>query len=231
MEALTVTENKIAIKELKKLQGLVRLIQITDNIPLRDLLGSEGNRKIPSSTAIFNMTPAKFCPSRKLGLCKAEKQGAKCYADKAERLYPKTALPYRIRQMDLWKNINAKEFAKQFILINATKKNGGFTALRFNECGDFITQACIDKAEEIARLLHLQGIKTYCYSSRSDLDFSKCKNLIISGSNFTKTGINNIFKIIKNKKEKPRGWAMCRMDCHICKLCQIRGNNICVLKH
>ena len=40
-------------------------------IPLKKLLRS-GNKKIPSSTAIFNMASAHNCPSKKLGLCKAE---------------------------------------------------------------------------------------------------------------------------------------------------------------
>ena len=226
MEAMI---SRATVKELANLQRVMRLIRDTEEIPLRAVLGNEGNTKIPSSTAIFNITPAKLCPSRKLGICKASSQGAKCYADKAERLYP-PALPYRMRQMKFWDTVSAVEFAKQFLIINSTKASR-FTALRINECGDFKNQKDLDKAEEIARILNLQGIKTYCYSSRNDLDFSKCKNLVVSGSNFIKKGINNVFKIVKKKEDKPRGWSMCRMDCHICKLCLIRGNKICVVKH
>jgi hypothetical protein len=68
----------------------------TQDFPLYWLLGDEGNRKIPKSTAIFNMSSALNCPSKKLGLCKAASQGAKCYARKAEILYPQV-LPYRER--------------------------------------------------------------------------------------------------------------------------------------
>ena len=212
------------------LQRLVRLINDYDDVPLKDLLGDEGNTKIPSSTAIFNMTSAKSCPSMKLGLCKAQAQfNTKCYALKAEVLYP-TVLPYRERQAKLWKNITAEDFAKQYLLINLQKKVS-FKALRINVSGDFINQDCVDKAERIATILKLQGITTYTYTSRSDLDFSKVKNLIISGSNFKKKGITSIFKIIKGKKDRPYGWASCRMDCFKCKLCQMRNQKVTVVQH
>lgn len=212
------------------LQRLVRLFSSTESLPLKDLLGDEGNTKIPSSTAIFNMSSATFCPSKKLGLCAAVKCGVKCYAIKAEYAYHPDVLPYRKRQGKFWGKVSATNFAKQFLLINATKRNG-FKALRFNESGDFNNQTEVNKAEEIARLLRLQGIKTYCYTSRSDLDFSKCKDLIVSGSGFKKKGISGEFRIIKDKKDKPKGWAVCKGDCHICKRCQIRGMNTCVMAH
>jgi hypothetical protein len=229
METINTTMNDMSVKRFKRLQGVIRLVTSTESLPLKKLLGSEGNIKIPSSTAIFNMASAKNCPSRKLGICKAAEQGAKCYAMKAEALYPQ-ALPYRERQTKFWKSVSATEFVKQFLLINCGKKNS-FTAVRFNESGDFHSQECVDKAEEIARILNLQGIKCYCYSSRHDLDFSKCKNLVVSGSNFTKKGVSNIFKIVKNIDEKPFGWAVCKGDCRICKLCLVRGQKVCIKKH
>ena len=55
---------------------------------------SEGNIKIPSTTAIFNMTSAKDCPSLKLGLCKAFHNGKNiCYAKKSETEWRKNVLP------------------------------------------------------------------------------------------------------------------------------------------
>lgn len=225
----TVNTPVLNTKKLMNLQRLVRLINDTENIPLKDLLGDEGNQKIPSSTAIFNMTSAKSCSSMKLGLCKASAQSASCYARKAEILYP-NVLPYREKQAKLWKNITAEDFAKQFLLINLQKVKS-FCALRMNESGDFVSQECINKAERIATILKRQGITTYCYTSRSDLDFSKVKNLIISGSNFKKKGITSVFKIIQKKEDKPFGWASCRMDCKKCKLCQMKNQKITVVKH
>lgn len=222
-------KNVSNVKELQNLQRLLKIITTTEDMPLKGLL-SEGNIKLPSSTAIFNITPAKFCPSMKLGLCKAKNQGAKCYAMKAEYFRPQV-LPYRIRQMKFWDSVSATEFAKQFLLINSQKIHSPFTALRINESGDFKSQQDLDKTEEIARILGLSGIKVYCYSSRSDLNFSRCKNLIVSGSNFIKKGITNIFKIVKNKNERPKGYGMCAGDCKVCNRCQIRGKSTCVIKH
>ena len=220
-------------KELHKLQlntfkGMVSLKYTPQDLPLYWLLGDEGNIKMPVSTAIFNMGSAKNCPSKKLGLCKAEKQGAKCYARKAEYMYPLT-LPYRERQGKLWGKISAEEFAFQFLVVNAYKRNP-FSALRVNESGDFHSQDCVDKMEQIARILKRYGIVTYAYTSRSDLDYSKVRDSVIHGSGFTKPGIKGIFKIIPNKKARVKGFSSCKMNCKICKLCQ-KHSNVCVVKH
>jgi len=197
---------------------------------LFSLLGREGNIKIPSTTAIFNTSSATDCASKKLGLCAACKAGVKCYALKAEYSYHPLVLPYRRRQETFWKGITAQDFVSQFLLINAFRVKP-FNALRFSEAGDFANQKSLDKAEKIATLLSRFGIRCYTYSSRSDLDFSKCKNLIVSGSGFIKTGVSNIFKIIKDKKDRPKGWSICKGNCRICNLCQIRGKRIVTLAH
>jgi len=199
-------------------------------MPLSSLI-SEGNIKIPSSTAIFNMTSAKNCPSLKLGLCQAYCNGKHiCYAKKAEREYRKNVLPYRMRQEEYWKNVTPNEFVVDFVLLNSLKVKP-FSAIRLNEAGDFVSQKCVDKAEKIASMLHRFGIRCYCYTSRSDLNFSKCRYLVISGSNFKKDGVSNIFKIIGNKKELPKGYGICRGDCSVCKRCLLRNMKTCVIKH
>ena len=175
---------------------------------LNGLMTETGNIKIPSTTAIFNMSSATDCPSQRLGLCKAAKAGVKCYAKKAEYSYHPFVLPYRRRQESYWKSVRAHEFVSQFLLLNAIKEKP-FTALRFNESGDFHSQACVDKAELIAMMLHRFGIRTYCYTSRSDLNFSKIRYLIISGSGFRKAGITNEFTIIFDVKDKPKGYGVC----------------------
>lgn len=198
------------------------------NNPLYDVIGEEGNTKVPCTTAIFNMSSAKDCPSLKLGLCKAIKQGAKCYARKAENMYD-LALPYRRRQHKYWKHITAEEFACQFLLLNSCKIRR-FKALRFNESGDFHSQECLNKAEKIARILKSYGIVTYCYTSRSDLDFSGVRDLVIHGSGFIKNGIKGIFTIVNRKQDKLRGFSLCKMDCRVCNLC-LKSSKVCVVKH
>jgi len=203
----------------------------TDFCPLSRCLSS-GNRKLPSSTAIFNMGPAKTCPALALGLCKAFSSKGKhiCYARKAEILYP-DVLPYRIAQEKYWKQVTAEDFAWQFLCMNALKKTP-WDKLRLNESGDFHSQACIEKADTIARLLGRFGIKTYGYTHRSDLDYTGVKHMIVSGSNFHKAGIDNVFQMVEDvKRDKPKGWSVCAMDCKICSKCSKRGQKIVVPMH
>ncbi len=199
--------------------------------PLNSLL-SDGNTKLPSTTAIFNMSTATDCPSRKLGLCSAYYKGkCICYALKPEtNHWKKVVLPYREKQTEFWLNTNAKDFVFQFVAINELKDKP-FTAMRFNEAGDFHGQSCVNKAEKIAKALNTYNVKVYCYTARKDLDFSKVKHLIVSGSNFKKEGIVNEFRIVTNKSHRPKGFGICAMDCNICQRCQIRGMNTVVKMH
>ena len=200
-----------------------------DNISPLVRLISSGNTKLPSTTCVFNMGSAHSCPSMALGLCSAMKAGVKCYAIKAEYSFHPQCRPYRDRQEKFWKSISGKDFVTQFLFLNALKRVP-FTALRLNESGDFWSQECVDKAEYIATELSKFGIKTYCYTSRKDLDYSKVQNLIINGSGFTKAGIVNEFKIV-NKGEKIQGYGKCAGDCSICNRCQHKGMKTIVEKH
>lgn len=195
---------------------------------LNQVLGKNGNMKIPKSTAIFNMASATECPSRLKGICSAVLQGAKCYALKSELPYRPDVLPYRTSQMKYWLRTDADTFIAEFIAINARKRNK-FTALRLNESGDFHSQACVDKAEKIATALKANGVTTYVYTSRKDLDFSDIKTLIVNGSNFQKKGVVNIVSIFKG--EVPKGYIVCPGSCKSCSLCQKKGVKIAIEKH
>jgi hypothetical protein len=198
-----------------------------------DSLLSSGNRKLPNTTAIFNMGSATHCPSFHKGLCKALDPNGKvvCYAMKAETpLYPEV-LPYRLKQAKFWGKVTAEEFAWQFLCINALKELP-YDKLRFNEASDFRTQACVDKAEKIAMYLKRGGIKTYIYTHRSDLDYTRTKHLVVNGSNFHKEGVPNTFYMVEDvKRDKPKGWSVCPMDCKVCDRCSKRGQKIVVPRH
>ena len=219
------------LKSLKHFTGLLAYNVWNHHIPLRNVLVKQGNMKIPSSTAIFNMGSATECPSRKLGLCSADRAGVKCYALKAEqnKLWPHI-LPFRMRQEKFWKEITAESYAVQFLTINALKVKP-FNALRLNESGDFWSQDCVKKAEKIARILKMYGVITYCYTSRSDLDYSKVEALKISGSGFKTKGVVNIFKIIDRIEDKPKGYGVCPMDCKVCNRCMKGGLKTVVIAH
>jgi hypothetical protein len=223
--------NESALYPLKSFAKLMTNGKGKDFVPLNKLIRS-GNLKIPRTTAIFNMTPAHYCPALARGLCKAYAPNGKhvCYAMKAESPMRPDVLPFRIKQMKFWKLITAEDFAWQFQLINSLKENA-WTKLRLNEAGDFMTQKCVDKADKIAMYLKRIGVVTYCYTHRSDLDYSGVKHLVISGSGFQKEGVTNIFKIVEDLEEKPKGWSVCPMDCRECNKCSIRGNKVVVKRH
>ncbi len=196
---------------------------------LKKLLSS-GNMKLPKTTAIFNLGAATDCPSKKLGLCQAiDSRTGKvvCYALKAERQYP-NVLPYRRRQAAYWKSVTAEDFARDFLAVNANRRNK-YKALRIDEAGDFYTQDDVAKLDRIAELLH-GVVKVYTYTARKDLDYSKVKHLVINGSGFQKPGVAGLFNYIEKGQEIPAGFKECVGDCRICARCQ-HGANTVVLRH
>jgi len=209
--------------------------KIRDFCKLYSLLGS-GNYKLPTSTAIYNLSSAHSCPSFKLGFCQAIlKKGKKagthvCYAKRSENSSRPFVQPYRDAQKKYWETITAEEFVTQFLLINSTRNNP-WTSLRFNESGDFHNQNDLDKVEKVARLLNRFNVKTYCYSARKDLNFKNVRHLIVSGSGFQKEGIPNIFLMIEDKKDRPKGYGVCKGDCRVCNRCQVRGSKMVILRH
>lgn len=173
-----------------------------------------GNRKLPRTTMIFNMGPAESCPSAKMGLCKVP---GKCYAKKAEKMYPAT-LPYRKRQEEYWANSTADKICADFDDVLSRKKKKPLL-LRFNESGDFYTQDDIGKLDKVSNYLwENHGITTYGYTARRDLDFTNKSFLVkISGSD---TGGNNGSTMVVLKGESvPDGFILCPGDCRVCTVC------------
>ena len=224
--------SKCANMSLKSYAKILTLGKGKEFYPLGKLLSS-GNRKLPKSTGIFNMGSAHDCPSLKLGLCQAYTVKGKhcCYAKKAETSMRPQVEPFRNRQKKFWLSVTAEEFVSQFLIINALKEKP-FEALRINESGDFWSQKCVDKIEKIATILKPYGVKVYGYTSRSDLDYSKVRNFILSGTNFQTKGVSNTFRMVEDvKRDKPKGWGVCKGDCKICNRCMVRGYKTVVLRH
>jgi hypothetical protein len=195
---------------------------------------SLGNSKLPYTTAIFNMTTATDCPADKLGLCQARRKNKEgkeiqyCYALKTEKTFPKSSLIYRQKQAKFWDNCTVGSFIKQFKESHLTGPKK-ITHLRLNECGDFRTQADVNKADRIAEVLKTYNIKVYCYTSRSDLDYSNVRYLRIMGSGFKTSGIRGEFRIVENASDKPDGFGVCPADCTKCKRCVIGLDTVVVL--
>ena len=178
---------------------------------------SFGNRKLPRTTAIFNMTPAFFCPSDALGMCGISK---KCYAKKAERMY-EGVRAFRRRQTIYWAVCSAEQFVEDFDkAIYASPYP--VKALRFNESGDFREQADVEKASDIAQALRKRGIVTYLYTMRNDLDFRHRGDLIVNGSGFM---VDNNFTVFPKDNPPAPGEIVCPGDCRDCKLCLVASQN------
>jgi hypothetical protein len=186
-----------------------------------------GNKKLPKTTAIFNMGSASDCPSDKLGMCAVSEQ---CYAKKAERMYPQV-LPYRRRQRNKWLKTSGTQLAFE-LLESFEKKRKKPTHLRLNEAGDFYSQDCVDKAEEIARKLKsIAGVQVYVYTARKDLDYSQCKHLVINGSGFRKEGITRSFTAVADVNADKSAF-ICEQDCNVCSMCSTtEKKNIVVEYH
>lgn len=173
-----------------------------------------GSMKLPKSTMVFNMGSAKDCPSKTLGFCLVVD---KCYARKDEKLY-KSVLPYRERQEKIWLTHTASEFCAALTAI-LRRKRTQVKLFRLNESGDFHSQECVIKAEQIAEhLFEKHGIRTYTYTARKDLDFSNCKYLKVKGSGHNK-GNNGSTMVLMKGDVKPEGFIRCPGSCKTCSAC------------
>lgn len=195
---------------------------------------TKGNLKIGNDTLIFNMGSATDCPSLKLGYCKL---GKKCYAYKAERLYPNVK-PYRDKQASYWKFVTSRSFIADFTEIMRKHKRAlkDIKYLRLNEAGDFYSQHCVAKLSAISLWLkRLFNITVYTYTARKDLDFSTAHFLVKGSSN----DVGNNGKSIARPKlelekqgtfehgmyyENEQHFALCEGNCRTCSLCKKKNN-------
>jgi len=189
-------------------------------------LSTFGNTKLPKTTLIFNMGPATSCPSKALGLCKV---ASSCYALAPECNYRKrVVLPYRSNQMDYWLNTPTNKMIAD-IDDMLSRRRVPTKLFRFNESGDFHSQACVGKLSRISRhLMDKHNIITYGYSARSDLNF-KGAHFLCKGSGHDK-GNNGRTIVIDKHAPTPTGFFRCPGDCHECNVCT-SGANIAFPKH
>jgi len=184
-----------------------------------------GNKKLPKTTAVFNICAAHDCPSAKRGLCQVVNAGHVCYARRDEYLW-KFPLDYRRRQEKAWDSLSANEFVEEFAGL-MQRRRSPTTALRLNESGDFRSQADVTKAIRIARRLRKMGVTVYCYTARKDLNFRNAGALIVNGSGFKVSGE---FRFVKTKADLPKGYKFCPGDCRKCTRC-LKGKLTGVLPH
>lgn len=192
---------------------------------------SIGNLKIGKDTLIFNMGSAHNCPSAKLGMCKIPK----CYAKKAEYLYPQV-LPYRNAQESFW--LENDEFTIAEHLHGALMRHKRVKYIRVNEAGDFHSKECLTKLIAIAKML--PQFKFYTYTHRKDLVDSRTwaklpKNLVLNTSNFTRKNLNSFTGVASVKVHRLADFIKvksaiisagfdyaCHGDCSACSLCKVK---------
>lgn len=156
---------------------------------------SHGNKKISKNCLIFNL-PTKVCNGE-------GKQCHKCYAKKAEYLYP-PVLPARINNYNKSKSKNFVEnISKQ---IKSSKKK----YFRIHEAGDFYSQIYINKWTQIIRdnpeKLFFAFTKKFRKFDFTELQKLQNFNLIISNPD----GIQNYGSIeYCNKLVKEHGFFLC----------------------
>lgn len=196
---------------------------------------SIGNSKLGKDTLIINMTSATDCPSRAAGLCSL---GSKCYAMKAERIYPQV-LPFRRRQAQQWDQETPEQIAESIMkaVTQSIKSHGPgskkpdpskvISYVRVSEAGDFRSQADVEKLTKVAELLYDEVI-FYGYTARKDLNYTGIGgSLVLNGTNFM---IDNTFVpaptatvALKMITPGPREFV-CQGNCPTCNHCKIAGN-------
>ena len=206
-------------------------IEMTNGITFESSLG---NRKIPTTTMIFNMGSATTCPSDKLGICPMGGMNGdgSCYALKAEcGIYPAT-LPYRHRQENMWLNSSAEEIAEAITSI--IKRRPYIKSIRVNESGDFHSMDCVKKLSKIASLVK---VPVYSYTHRTDLFTESVTNKLHKNltMNFSEkmsfTHKHNEFRVEDTVDSSTKS-IPCAMDCKVCSLCVTRkGLTVTVPKH
>jgi hypothetical protein len=192
-------------------------------------LVSKGNKKLPTTTWIFNAGTATDCPSKALGLCQA---GKLCYAMKAEFQYP-AVKPFRKRQFKLTQTVSPNEFASQLLAESKRARTRKMKAFRFNESGDFCDQEQVNWFALVCGILKHFKVKCYGYTARTDLDLSNLMlvatvNVSNDKNGWIEKGANR-FKMVQSPSLMN---LICAGDCRICKLCQTKkGTLIQVQQH
>ena len=152
-----------------------------------------GNKKLPKSTAIFNLGTWFLCPGRLEGYCELHDV---CYAKCREVMG--NVIQSRLNNHYFWKS-NSAETIAMFICysIKAEQLKGNpVNLLRFNEVGEIEDQQELEKMVKVSNIVYLKtGVQSYTYTHNRALNFDiERPNLTICGSGFM---VDNMFTVVK----------------------------------
>ena len=182
-----------------------------------------GNKKLPKTTAIYNIGTWFLCEGRLKGFCELHEV---CYA-KCREIMGNT-IKSRLNNYYFWKTNDARTIASFIVYsIKAESMKGDkINLLRFNEVGEFENQEDLVKMRDISNIVYEQtGVKSYTYTHNRDLDFNIDRpHLTINGSGFI---IDNQFTVISPSEYKEyiesHNCFECLQKCEMC-------NSICSQK-
>lgn len=175
-----------------------------------------GNKKLPKTTAIYNIGCWFLCPGRLKGFCELS---TVCYAKSREVMG--SVNKSRLNNYLFWKINNAEKIA-MFISysIKAEQLKGNqVNLLRFNEVGEIENQEELEKMVEVSNIVHEQtGVKSYTYTHNKELNFNIDRPyLIICGSGFM---VDNKFSVVKPEDYKKyvdnTNCIECPQKCELC---------------
>ena len=182
-----------------------------------------GNKKLPKTTAIYNIGCWFLCPGRLEGYCELHDV---CYAKYREVMG--NVIQSRLNNHYFWKT-NSAETVAMFIVYSIKKeqmKGNKINLLRFNEVGEIEDQEELEKLVKISNIVYLKtGVQSYTYTHNRDLNFNIPRpNLIINGSGFM---VDNRFTVVKpedyKKYVQDHNCIECPQNCEYC-------NTICSRK-
>ena len=206
---------------------------------------AKGNKKLPKSTIIYNLSSATDCPCK--AFCPHYIDGS-CYALKAEKQYNKTCPQYRTRQNKLWyETASAYDYITAYSYMIAqsikNKKSTEITALRINEAGDIRNENDLIRLFIIARELkaRFNGFKVYMYTHNLPvLDKMKLSQLDTINSMVTinisldyHTEDNSRYSnfnrfLVVNELDKTG--IQCIGNCRLCSLCTVNHGKVTQVK-
>ena len=182
-----------------------------------------GNKKLPKTTAIYNIGCWFLCPGRLQGYCELSQV---CYAKCREVMG--NVIQSRLNNHYFWK-ANSAETIAEFICYSIkleTLKGNKINLLRFNEVGEIEDQQELEKMVKISNIVYWKtGIKSYTYTHNRGLNYDiERPNLTICGSGFM---VDNRFTVVKPEDYKEyvnnNNCVECPQNCEYC-------NTICSRK-
>lgn len=177
---------------------------------------SFGNKKLPKTTAIYNIGCWFLCPGRLEGYCELHEV---CYAKCREIMG--NVIQSRLNNYYFWK-INDAETIAMFIVysIKAEQLKGNqVNLLRFNEVGEIENEEDLLKMIDISNIVYsLCNVKSYTYTHNRNLNYNiERPNLTICGSGFM---VDNKFTVVKPEDYKEyvnnNNCVECPQKCELC---------------